>query len=92
LILDLANVWKFATLIKIKKTTDEKLQDAAAGYGHFNDGQLCFRLDLDADRRFHQQLDLCCVFGGWKQAGGDWPWALCFIEFRRILDADQRAH
>jgi hypothetical protein len=54
LILDLANVWKFATLMKIKKASDENLQDAAAGHGHFNDGQLCFRPDLDADQRAEQ--------------------------------------
>jgi hypothetical protein len=52
--LDLANVWKFATLLEIKKADDENFQDAAAGHGHFNDGQLCFRPDLDADQRAEQ--------------------------------------
>jgi hypothetical protein len=57
LILDLANVWKFASLIKIKKASDENFQDAAAGHGHFNDGQFRFRPDLDADQRAKQLLD-----------------------------------
>ena len=54
LISDLANGWKFATLLKVQKASDENFQDAAAGHGHFNDGQLRFCTDLDADQRAEQ--------------------------------------
>lgn len=54
LISDLANGWRFATLLKVQKASGENFQDAAAGHGHFNDGQLRFRPDLDADQRAEQ--------------------------------------
>jgi hypothetical protein len=65
----LANVLKFAILIKIKKASDENLQDAAAGLGHFNDGQLRFRPDLDADQRTKHELVIRRFFSGWKYIG-----------------------